>query len=1125
MPLMKDNQPNNDNRLPDEQISGRAAHRLIPDFMKVLMGHRYRPATLLIVTALILIGIGYYWTHWRKSPVQDGLRALRRSYRHSRPLEARITGDFAYQPYEAKRGGAVNSEIDRDQLNYALAELTRAVASQPTTEARHALGRLYLLDDKFERAEEQLTLALGGAPREARLHTDLATLYYERSKYADQLPLLSKALEHYNSAIGIEPQLVEALFNRALCREQMGLFTDAKVDWERYLQYDPRSPWSMEAREHLKKLEERVIGRADPNKGVQAEFRAAAKAGDEAAMRRLITGHFITVSRMATGELFDEYLKTSLSGETENASAYLKALVYAGQLANEIKGDRFIADAIDFASQGSLAVKQSLQEVRSMLRQADQALAQGSIDAAFNFYSSARRAAKQIGDQCHEEIAAFNLARYYNSRSDHQELSVVIRQLLANTEVRRHRQLQSQALTALVNSYLGSMEISRALDLSLQAAEIAKELDDVDTGINSLRYAGIAYARIGDYERAIGKNFEAISLLRNHPVTPLRAAQTYGYMGETLFRMGNYTGALDYHLESLRVAERSNNPMIVAGVVGRLGLNCWKLGRDEEAMRYLNDAITRAEKIEDQTARSLLQLDAYTTLGDFSLSQNRPDKAIAAYQLAIKTTGEINNRTYLSAIHEGLAAAYLAQGKVAEAEAELQISIRLAERDRRQINDARGRSVFLASRQNVYYSMMDFQLSAKRDPAQAFNYAEVSKSRDLLDALTGPNSPSQRDGQMTLTLLNSARPLSLKQVQRALPAGAQLVEFAVAQNRLMVWLVTRDKLFSESVNVSSARLRQIVTDYLAELRARRNTEILNRRASDLYQLLISPISAQLDRSRELYIVPDGVLLQLPFAALVSPETQRYLVEDFSLTINPSASVLVQTMALSRSKNSSAAEALLGLSNPRFNPKRFPNLPVLPSTEEEVARVKSRYARARFLNQEHATESDLVSQMGNYEIVHLATHVVIDEQSPLLSSIVLADESGQTPKSIRQRNLIADGALQAYEIYQLKMTRTRLIILSGCRSALGSYARGEALSGLAQAFFAAGVPSVIASLWDVDDESTSELMQFFHDYHHLKQRSLGEALRRAQCSMIQSTDPKHRHPYHWAAFLLAGNSSQ
>jgi CHAT domain-containing protein len=82
-----------------------------------------------------------------------------------------------------------------------------------------------------------------------------------------------------------------------------------------------------------------------------------------------------------------------------------------------------------------------------------------------------------------------------------------------------------------------------------------------------------------------------------------------------------------------------------------------------------------------------------------------------------------------------------------------------------------------------------------------------------------------------------------------------------------------------------------------------------------------------------------------------------------------------------------------------------------------------------------------------------------------------------------------------------------------------------LSSLAQAFFAARVPSVIASLWDVDDESTSELMQLFHYHHRVKQRSFNEALRQAQCSMIQAVDPRLRHPYYWAAFLLAGNGSQ
>src|SRR5574341_710001 len=208
------------------------------------VGRRAYLLLALVAVSLIALGAIYFWVQWRRSPSQDALAALRRSYRQSRPLEARVTGGFAYQPYERKRGpikglGTEDSNVDRDQLNYALVELTRAVASHPTPEARHNLGRLYLLTSDFERAEEQLTQALAGAPREARLHADLATLYYERSKLADPLPLLLKAAEHYDTAIELEPQLAEAWFNRALCREQMAIYSGARADWERYLQFDP----------------------------------------------------------------------------------------------------------------------------------------------------------------------------------------------------------------------------------------------------------------------------------------------------------------------------------------------------------------------------------------------------------------------------------------------------------------------------------------------------------------------------------------------------------------------------------------------------------------------------------------------------------------------------------------------------------------------------------------------------------------------------------------------------------------------------------------------------------------------------------------------------------------------
>jgi CHAT domain-containing protein len=264
------------------------------------------------------------------------------------------------------------------------------------------------------------------------------------------------------------------------------------------------------------------------------------------------------------------------------------------------------------------------------------------------------------------------------------------------------------------------------------------------------------------------------------------------------------------------------------------------------------------------------------------------------------------------------------------------------------------------------------------------------------------------------------------------------------------------------------------------------------------------------------------LTQIPFAALYSSETHRYLVEDHPLVVNPSASVMAQALAISGSKRAGMAESFLGVGNPRFSHQRFPDLPGLPSAEEEVMRVKPNYPNAQILSRDEATESALNQRIGNFEIVHFATHVIVNEQFPLLSSIVLAEENRRTPGDQGNRRGAFDGSLQAFEIYQLKLAKTRLVLLSGCRSALGSYSRGEALSGLAQAFLAASVPSVIASLWDIDDESTSGLMRAFHYQYRVKHQNFSESLRQAQFALIHGADTRRRHPYYWAAFLLAGN---
>src|SRR5262249_53433555 len=155
-------------------------------------------------------------------------------------------------------------------------------------------------------------------------------------------------------------------------------------------------------------------------------------------------------------------------------------------------------------------------------------------------------------------------------------------------------------------------------------------------------------------------------------------------------------------------------------------------------------------------------------------------------------------------------------------------------------------------------------------------------------------------------------------LRHALPAGVQLVQYVAGEKRLMIWVVTRDQVATAKFDIGANDLREKVASYLDKLRARRDIESLNRQAADLYKMLIAPISEHLDQNRALCIAPDGVLQDLPFAALVSPESKRYLTEDFTLIVNPSASVFARTLNLSLNKQRGESESFLGLGNPRFN---------------------------------------------------------------------------------------------------------------------------------------------------------------------------------------------------------------
>jgi CHAT domain-containing protein len=184
---------------------------------------------------------------------------------------------------------------------------------------------------------------------------------------------------------------------------------------------------------------------------------------------------------------------------------------------------------------------------------------------------------------------------------------------------------------------------------------------------------------------------------------------------------------------------------------------------------------------------------------------------------------------------------------------------------------------------------------------------------------------------------------------------------------------------------------------------------------------------------------------------------------------------------------------------------------LPFSRQEADAIVARVGEVRSLKAlDFAASRETVSNLSQYLIVHFATHGLLNSQHPTLSGIVLSlyDKEGRP----------VDGFLRAHEIYNLNLN-AELVVLSACRTALGQEIRGEGLVGLTRGFMYAGTPSVVASLWDVRDEATSELMSRFYERMFKDRMRPAAALRAAQVSMLK--EKRWGKPYYWAGFILQG----
>lgn len=1083
---------------------------------------------LVAASVLLVVGLGFgvWHSYLRQSEVDRSLIALNAAYSQQRPTESRIT-QFNYAPFVTTRGPDTNNvnEPERQRAEFMLLE---ALSKNPNADVRHALGKVYLAKKDPDRAIEQFEAALKNDPNNGQIYADLGAAWLEKGKTkldrtapkpesGKGMEELGRSLEYLNKALEIDTTSLEALFNRALTEQNLTLFDQAEQDWREYLKRDSTSPWSEEARKYLKLLEERKAKTAGTKDQLISDFlRSYETQNDDAAWTALS----LSRSRMGNSvveTLLDEFLNLTSAGRLDEANAKLRIISYAGELELTRVQDRFTSDLARGYVSATPAERVMRAQARGTMKSAVGLYNKGEWKQASDLFSKTRELFAKSGDQV-EILFAESLVGYSLLRIPDPEKAIPIFERLSRVfEAKRYRSFYAQSVFAMADAVGSRNEFSKVLEHTAKALVLSDQIQDRPNVIRCLTMQTSAQIVVGNYSESLAAAFHALSLAETIPPDAKVTWPLYHEAAIDFYFLGMPDVALQFENEALRIAVVAKLPYQASRAFDRLALIHERLENFDEALKFSEQARAEGLKLSDGPPKTNVLAHSALNFGRLYRETGHPQKALESYDRAIGLYENLKLDTYQYQARKGKLLAHIQMGNDAAVEAELDTVVEWFEKNREKIAEESYRNKFFDTGQNAYDIAVDFQYSRKKDLARAFDYAEAYRARSLLDLKsTGAQLTGDRQNP-ELQISNSASSLKLNQIQEQLPQQSQLVQYSVLDDKVIAWVVTKDGLKSGHTMIRRGELDEKIRKFsrMLALRNSNQNDELNNLAKELHTILIKPVESYLDRGRQIAIVPDDNLSFVAFVALMSPTSGKYLIEDYAIQIASSATLFISSSAQAERGNIES-ERLLIVGNPRFDRKQFAGLPDLPGAEREAREIAKLYGATPLIGRD-ATAARVNESLVDADVIHLATHSLSDERSPLLSKLLLSEDESKDQLT----HHASRGSLQASEIYALKFPRTRLVVLSACQTGIERAYRGEGAIGLARPFIAAGVPLVVASLWPVESESTADLMISFHKHRKQGQRSTVAALREAQLEAIRNQQRSSTTNYSWAAFVVIG----
>ena len=518
--------------------------------------------------------------------------------------------------------------------------------------------------------------------------------------------------------------------------------------------------------------------------------------------------------------------------------------------------------------------------------------------------------------------------------------------------------------------------------------------------------------------------------------------------------------ALSFLQLEIDVGRRLPRPMILIETLLYRAKVLASTGDRAAALADLSEARGMIAKVDDVAFRS--SLDATAKSVEATVTTD-PRNAINLLTSAIEYQSTKGRRVYLPQLYENRGRAYRTIADGDHAAADFESAVSELEQYRATLRAGEDRWGVFGSADELFGEAVSLALE-RHDSQRAFDYVERARARSLLDALHFPWQ------QVT---------------PKDVASDTALIEYAIFPKAAYTFVIDDAGIHASEQTIDRARLDSDIKTFTRDHGA--------ATARSLYKTLIAPVESRIAGKRTLTIVPDPQLHNVPFGALIDGRG-RYVVETYAIETEPSAAIYARLRAPLASPQPPHALIVQG----------GEDLGMLSAAQHETDTVARLYRSSTLLRGETATSQAFVREAAAAGVIHFAGHAVASTGPSHQAFLLLAGKGD-------------DARFDAEKIAALRLPSTSLVVLAACDTAAGEIRSTEGTISIARAFIASGVPSVIATLWPIEDEASAEFFPALHQ-RLVQGASPAEALRATQLEWIRRGN---RAPTIWAAVQLVG----